>query len=120
METMKTLLVVLSVRGIFASDGVAQIVREDHIDPPIILPADPKSLPPQSPAAPTSAGAVVIRFEMQMIDKDRDGFVSRAEASGIPMLLKVFNKFDRNRDNRLDRVELEAAEQAQLRWLPAQ
>ena len=59
METMKILLVGLSVLGIFASEAGAQIVREDHVDPALISPADPKNLPAQSPGARTSAGAVV-------------------------------------------------------------
>jgi Ca2+-binding EF-hand superfamily protein len=52
---------------------------------------------------------------MELLDKDRDGHVSRAEAAGVPTLAKVFDQFDRNRDGRLDRAELEAAEKAQPR-----
>ena len=52
---------------------------------------------------------------MELLDKDNDGFVSRAEASGVPTLIKVFDQFDRNRDGKLDRAELEAAEKSQTR-----
>jgi len=71
--------------------------------------------PPSSPAAVTSPGAIVIEYKMELLDKDHDGHVSRAEASGVPTLAKVFDKFDRNRDGRLDRAELEAAEKEQPR-----
>jgi hypothetical protein len=70
---------------------------------------------PSSPAAATNPGAIVLEYKMELLDKDNDGHVSRAEASGVPTLAKVFDKFDRNRDGRLDRVELEAAEKEQPR-----
>jgi EF hand len=79
-------------------------------------PAPPAAaVPPQSPAASTSPGAIVLDYKIELLDKDNDGFVSRAEAAGVPTLAKVFDQFDRNRDGRLDRAELEAAEQAQPR-----
>ena len=109
MTMLKTLLAGILAAGMAATGARAQVPAGQQPVPPAAV------VPSQSPAAPTSAGAVVIRFEMELIDKDRDGFVSRAEASGVPMLIKVFDKFDRNRDNKLDREELEAAEQAQLR-----
>ena len=109
MTFMKNLLAGLSVLGIFASEAGAQIVREDHIDPPIIFPADPKTLPPQSPAAPTSAGAIVIKYRVEILDKDRDGLVSREEVVNLnmPELLRVFDRLDRNRDGKLEQKELD-------------
>jgi hypothetical protein len=95
--------------GMFVTSAGGQTPAGQQPAPPAAV------VPSQSPAAPTSAGAAVIKYEMEMLDKDRDGFVSRAEASGVPMLINVFDKFDRNRDNKLDPVELEAAEQAQPR-----
>jgi hypothetical protein len=71
--------------------------------------------PPSSPAATTNPGAIVLEYKMELLDKDHDGFVSRAEAAGVPPLIKVFDKFDRNRDGKLDRLELEEAEKAQPR-----
>jgi hypothetical protein len=65
--------------------------------------------PPSSPAATTNPGAIVLEYKMELLDKDNDGFVSRAESGGVPTLIKVFDKFDRNRDGKLDRAELEAA-----------
>ena len=109
MTFMKKLLAGISVLGIFSLDAGAQIVREDHINPPIVSPADPKNLPPQSPAAPTSAGAIVIKYKVEILDQDRDGLVSRAEvvALDLPELLRVFDRLDRNRDGKLDAKELD-------------
>lgn len=70
---------------------------------------------PSSPAAPTSPGAIVLEYKMELLDKDHDGHVSRAEAAGVPTLAKDFDRFDRNRDGRLDRGELDAAEKEQPR-----
>ena len=70
---------------------------------------------PSSPAAVTNPGAIVLEYKMELLDKDNDGFVSRKEAAGVPTLTKVFDKFDRDRDGRLDRAELEAAEKEQPR-----
>jgi len=109
MTFLKNLLAGMSVLGIFATDVCAQIVREDHIDPPIISPADPKNLPPQSPAARTSAGAIMIKYKVDILDKDKDGLLSRAEVVDLnmPELLRVFDKLDRNRDGKLDQKELD-------------
>ena len=109
MTFLKNLLAGISILGIFAVDAGAQIVREDHIYPPIISPADPKSLPAQSPGAPTSAGAMVVRYKVEIIDRDRDGLVSRDEVIhlNMPELLRVFDRLDRNRDGKLEQKELD-------------
>lgn len=109
MTFMKNLLAGLSLLGIFAVDAGAQIVREDHVDPKMISPADPKNLPPQSPGAPTSAGAIVVRYKVEIIDRDQDGLVSRAEVINLnmPELLRVFDRLDRNRDGKLEQRELD-------------
>ena len=44
-----------------------------------------------------------------------DGLFACVVAAGVPPLAKAFDKFDRNRDGKLDHAELEAAEQAQAR-----
>ena len=106
MTFLKKLLAGIFGVSIFATGLHAQIVREEHIDPPISSPADPKNLPPQSPAAPTSPGAIVIQYKLELLDKDGDGKVSRAEAAGVPDLLKIFDKLDRNGDGMLDAGEL--------------
>ena len=56
MKTLKTLLAGLSLLGIFASEAGAQVVREDHVDPRTISPADPKNLPSQSPLIARNPG----------------------------------------------------------------
>jgi hypothetical protein len=73
-------------------------------------PRDIVKPPPSSPAAASSAGAVVIEYKMELLDKDHDDHVSRAEAQGVPALIKDFDSFDASRDGRLDRIELEAAQ----------
>ena len=106
MTFLKNLLAGIVALGIFAVDVCAQVVQQELLVPPATSPIDPKNLPPQSPAAPTSAGAVVIKYKVEMLDKDRDGLVSRAEVASLPELLKVFDKLDRNRDGKLDESEL--------------
>jgi hypothetical protein len=109
MTILKTLLAGGLAAGALVTSASAQTPAGQQLVPTAAV------VPPQSPSAPTSAGAVVLQYEMDLLDKDRDGFVSRSEASGVASLIKVFDKFDRNRDNKLDRTELEAAEQAQPR-----
>lgn len=46
------------------------------------------------------------------LDKDGDGFISREEAAGHPMLAKQFDAIDTNRDGKLAKEELHAARDA--------
>lgn len=109
MNSPKRFLSGIALLGIVVSGAWAQLPAGQEPAPPAAV------VPPQSPAAPTSPGAVVLDYRMELLDKDNDGFVSRDEAKGVPMLAKVFDKFDLNRDERLDHAELEAAEKAQPR-----
>jgi EF hand len=109
MTLLKTLLAGILTAGLFATSAPGQTPAGQQPVPPAA------AVPPQSPAAATSPGAVVLDYKMELLDKDNDGFVSRAEAAGVPGLAKEFDKFDRNRDGKLDRAELEAAEKAQPR-----
>jgi hypothetical protein len=103
----RALAVLLFVAGTAQAGVIVQAPPpvKDPAGPPEV---SPKATPPQSPAAPTSPGAVVIRFKLEMLDKDRDGYVSRAEAESVPELIKVFDKLDANRDGKLDQAELDA------------
>ena len=74
--------------------------------PEVVVPPA-KELPSSSPAAPTSPGAIIIQYKLEMLDKNGDARVSRAEAAGVPDLLKIFDKLDRNRDGMLDAAELD-------------
>jgi EF hand domain-containing protein len=40
-----------------------------------------------------------------LVDRNRDGYIDRREASAVPGLAASFDKMDRNGDGRLDRVE---------------
>jgi EF hand len=42
------------------------------------------------------------------LDKNKDGQISRSEASGYPKLAKAFNRIDVNKDEQLSREELMA------------
>jgi len=107
MTILKNLLAGISALGIFAAGAHAQVIRDDQIHPGT-SPADQKSMPPQSPAARTSAGAIIIKYKAEMLDKDKDGKVSRVEAGTIPELVSAFDKLDRDRDGKLDQAELDA------------
>ena len=114
MAALKYLLAGILAAGLFATDALAQSQQQPA--PAGATPARDIVKPaPSSPAAVTSPGALVVEYKMELLDKDNDGFVSRAEAGGVPTLIKVFDQFDRNRDGKLDREELEAAERAQPR-----
>ena len=43
------------------------------------------------------------------LDKDKDGYISRAEAKGNPTLAKKFKEADKNGDGKLSRAEYLAA-----------
>jgi len=45
----------------------------------------------------------------EQLDRDRDGYVDRAEALALPALDIVFNEADRRSDGRLDKVEFARA-----------
>ncbi|HEY5020660.1 MAG TPA: hypothetical protein VII17_06545 [Steroidobacteraceae bacterium] len=109
MTILKKLLAGVFTAGMFITGASGQTPVGQQPAPPAA------TVPSQSPAAATSPGAIVLDYKMELLDKDRDGYVSRTEAAGVPTLAKVFDQFDRNRDGRLDRAELEAAEQAQSR-----
>jgi len=100
MGFLKNLLAGASALGIFAMGATAETPKPQVVVPP------PSQLPPQSPAAPTSPGAIVVQYKVDILDKDGDGKVSRAEAAGVPDLLKIFDKLDLNRDRKLDAHEL--------------
>src|ERR1700741_605512 len=103
MTVVKNLLASAAVTAILATGASAQVAAPQ----PAPGPAIHTNLPPQSPAAPTSSGAVVIKYQLELLDKNRDGGVPRAEARGAPDLLKAFSRLDRNRDGKLDAQELE-------------
>lgn len=69
-------------------------------------------------ALPASAMREAARYDrLGLVDRDfirrdvsRDGFISRSELAGDPLLLRQFARFDRNRDGRLSEREYREAE----------
>jgi len=45
------------------------------------------------------------QLTFEQLDRNRDGYVDRAEALALPGLDRVFNEADRRPDGRLDKVE---------------
>ena len=45
----------------------------------------------------------------EQFDRNRDGYVDRAEALALPELDRIFNEADRRSDGRLDKVEFARA-----------
>jgi hypothetical protein len=52
-----------------------------------------------------AAGGVAATPVFDLVDRNRDGYVDRAEGAAVPGLPGNFEKMDRNGDGRLDRVE---------------
>ena len=90
----------------FGLATVAALALAQAPKPEVVVPPA-KELPSSSPAAPTSPGAIIIQYKLEILDKDGDKRVSRAEAAGVPDLLKIFATLDRNRDGFLDAAELD-------------
>jgi hypothetical protein len=67
------------------------------------LPIVTATLPNLRYAQRTAAVSAVVTFEQ--LDRNRDGYVDRAEALALPGLDRVFNEADRRPDGRLDKVE---------------
>lgn len=55
------------------------------------------------------AAAVPQQPTFERLDRNRDGYVDRAEALALPELDLVFNDADRRSDGRLDKVEFARA-----------
>jgi hypothetical protein len=51
-----------------------------------------------------------IQEDFESLDRDRDGYVTREDASGWQRLAKVFDRFDADHDGMLSRVEFEEFE----------
>ena len=69
------------------------------------LPIVTTSLALQRPRSAPAAQAPTF----EQFDRDRDGYVDRAEALALPGLDGVFNEADRRSDGRLDKVEFARA-----------
>jgi hypothetical protein len=89
--------------------------------PPVIAPSEsvparpapspsdlaPPLAPANSPSSPTSPGAAIIKPTFQLLDSNHDGWISKSEAASVPNLTKDFDRYDLNRDGKLDRSEFD-------------
>lgn len=62
----------------------------------------------------TSSAQAAPGEKMKAIDKNQDGMISRAEASGYPRLAKHFDLIDTNKDGQLSRDEMKAQHQRKV------
>jgi len=46
--------------------------------------------------------------QFQQLDRNQKGFLTRADVAGTPAIAQRFDKFDANRDGKLDRAEFAA------------
>lgn len=58
---------------------------------------------------PSPARATFAQLTFEHVDRNRDGYVNRREAAGVPGLDAVFDHADRQPDGRLDKVEFARA-----------
>lgn len=58
--------------------------------------------------APGSTPRASINERINQLDGNRDGMISRSEATGYPKLAKAFSRIDTNKDEQLSREELMA------------
>ena len=76
----------------------------------------PRASPPDLPPEPSPEAARKIEFTaanialaFSLLDRDRDGRISREEAAGIRGVERNFERADTNQDNSLSRAEFEQA-----------
>lgn len=105
---MQVKLITGVLAGLFAA-GIA-IAQSTPSAPatPAAAPAAPSAAPSDRMARPHHRHG----NHMGQFDQDKDGFVSRAEAAGHPMLSAGFDTLDGNKDAKLSKEELQAAHQA--------
>lgn len=63
---------------------------------------------------PTPEQRQAMQARWDALDRDRDGYLSRAEAAGTPALSDRFEQLDANRDARLSQQELRASVEDRL------
>ena len=106
MTFVQNLLIAGVALGISAMGAWAQQRVQSTAPEPATAPSQAVT-PPQPATAPsTGTGpAATVRYSFEMVDRNADGLITRAEAALVPELLKNFGNLDRNNDGRLDRTE---------------
>ena len=106
MTFVQNLLIAVVALGISAMGASAQQRVQSTAPEPATAPS--QAVAPPQPSTPPSAGtgpAATVRYSFEMVDRNGDGLITRAEAALVPELLKNFGTLDRNNDERLDRAE---------------
>jgi Ca2+-binding EF-hand superfamily protein len=106
---MQVKLTASLVAGLFvAGVAIAQASAPASGAPAASAPKAAASAPTDKMAPPAHGHGNLIA----QLDKDKDGFISKTEAAGHPMLAKRFDAIDSNKDGKLSKEELQAAHQA--------
>jgi hypothetical protein len=107
MKSSKRAPITLIFLGMFPSILFAQETPPRPASPSSSPDLKLSDVPPNSPSSPTSPGAVIFKPMFPLLDSDNDGWVSRTEAESVPDLAKHFDRYDLNRDGKLDRGEFD-------------
>ena len=106
MTFVQNLLIAVVALGISAMGVWAQERLQSTAPEPATAPSQAVTPPQPSTAPSTGTGpAATVRYSFEMVDRNGDGLITRAEAALVPELLKNFGNLDRNNDGRLDRAE---------------
>ena len=105
MTFVQILLASVAALGISAMGAWAQGTQSTAPEPAT---SPSQAATPPAPSAPPSAQvgpAPTVRYSFEMLDRNADGFITRAEAALVPELERNFGTLDRNNDGQLDRSE---------------
>lgn len=87
--------------GAWAQGALQSTAPEPATSPSQAATAAPPATSPSSQLGPAPA----VKPSFEALDRNGDGFISRAEAARSPALAANFDELDRNRSNSLDKSE---------------
>lgn len=109
MKIQSRTAVVLSVLGFAAASAFAQAPSQPKQPGMVTTPQMESAPPAPPPSGATGGSASGMKNTFEALDRDRDGSISKAEASTAPALMNAFVTLDKNRDGKLDRAEFSGA-----------